>query len=72
MRPLEVAAERASFFPTIIQTLNHTLTVDWFYVSGLEGASMGCAAFEPAVPCPEFADLAREQRLIDEAAIWRE
>jgi uncharacterized damage-inducible protein DinB len=61
----ELAAERTSFFPTIIHTLNHILTVDWFYVSGLEGASMGYAAFDPEIPCPDFADLAREQRAVD-------
>jgi uncharacterized damage-inducible protein DinB len=60
-----LAATRTSFFPTIIHTLNHILTVDWFYVSSLEGASMGYAAFDPEVPCPQFADLAREQRAVD-------
>jgi uncharacterized damage-inducible protein DinB len=65
----ELAAERTSFFPTIIHTLNHILTVDWFYVSSLEGASMGYAAFEPEIPCPDFADLAREQRAVDRRLI---
>jgi uncharacterized damage-inducible protein DinB len=65
----ELAATRTSFFPTIIHTLNHILTVDWFYVSALEGASVGYAAFEPEIPCPDFADLAREQRLIDRRLI---
>jgi uncharacterized damage-inducible protein DinB len=65
----ELAAERTSFFPTIIHTLNHILTVDWFYVSSLEGASIGYAAFDPEIPCPEFGDLAREQRLVDQRLI---
>lgn len=62
-------AERTSFFPSIIHTLNHILIVDWFYVSSLEGESMGPAAFEPEVPCPGFADLDREQRAIDRRLI---
>lgn len=60
-----LAAERTSFFPSIIHTLNHILTVDWFYVSALEDACIGYAAFMPEIPCPEFADLAREQRAVD-------
>lgn len=62
-------AKRTSFFPSIIHTLNHILIVDWFYVSSLEGESMGPAAFDPEVPCPEFADLNREQRAIDRRLI---
>ncbi|MEQ8859717.1 MAG: DinB family protein [Pseudomonadales bacterium] len=60
-----LAAKRTSFFPTIVHTLNHILTVDWFYVSSLEGRSTGPAAFDPEIPCPDFADLEREQRLVD-------
>lgn len=66
----EIAAPRASFFPSIIHTLNHTLTVDWFYVSALEGSSVGRAAFEPEIPFPAFADLNREQRAIDRRLIY--
>ncbi|MGE0621820.1 MAG: DinB family protein [Pseudomonadales bacterium] len=65
----ELAAERTSFFPSIILTLNHILTVDWYYLSGLEGASLGAAAFEPEVPCPDIAELSREQRLADRRLI---
>ncbi len=61
----ELLAERTSFFPSIIHTLNHVLTVDWFYVSGLEGASLGVAAFQPEIPCPDVTDLVREQRAVD-------
>jgi uncharacterized damage-inducible protein DinB len=60
-----LAAERTGFFPSIIHTLNHILTVDWFYVSALEDACIGYAAFMPEIPCPEFDDLAREQRAVD-------
>jgi uncharacterized damage-inducible protein DinB len=65
LTPDALGTERVSFFPSLIATLNHILTVDWFYVSGLEGASMGPAAFDPAIPHPEFADLEREQHAVD-------
>jgi hypothetical protein len=33
----EFVAVRTGFFPSIAQTLNHILIVDWFCVDGLEG-----------------------------------
>ena len=65
LSPDDLAAPRVGFFPSIIHTLNHILIVDWFYVSALEGASIGPAAFDPEVPCPAFGDLDREQRAVD-------
>ena len=65
----ELNAPRVSFFPSLIHTLNHILTVDWYYLSGLEGESLGVAAFRPEIPCPDIADLAREQRLADRRLI---
>lgn len=65
----ELFKERTGFFPSIIHTLNHILTVDWFYVSGLEGACVGYKAFDPEIPCTEFVDLDREQRAIDKRLI---
>ena len=56
-----LVAPRSSFFPSIIHTLNHNLTVDWFYVSALEGACIGPTAFDPEIPFSDIADLAREQ-----------
>ena len=61
----ELASHRTSFFPSIIHTLNHILTVDWLYVSALEGNCVGSAAFEPEIPFPRIADLEREQRAVD-------
>lgn len=61
----ELTATRTSFFPSIIHTLNHILTVDWFYVSALEGHGMGPGAFEPEIPCPGFQQLDHEQRAVD-------
>jgi uncharacterized damage-inducible protein DinB len=69
LSPPELAAKRTSFFPSIIATLNHILTVDWFYVSGLEGACIGYAAFDPVIPFPEITDLSREQRQVDHRLI---
>lgn len=34
-------AERSSFFPSIKATLNHILTVDWFYIDALEREERG-------------------------------
>jgi uncharacterized damage-inducible protein DinB len=69
LTPAELEAPRTSFFPSIIHTLNHNLTVDWFYVSALEGASVGHAAFEPEIPFPAIIDLEREQRAMDRRLI---
>jgi uncharacterized damage-inducible protein DinB len=65
----DLDATRVSFFPSIMRTLNHILTVDWFYVSALEGACIGYAAFEPEIPCPLFADLDSAQRAVDRRLI---
>lgn len=65
----ELDAQRTSFFPSIIHTLNHILTVDWLYISALEGTCVGQAAFEPEIPFPRIADLEREQRAADRRLI---
>jgi uncharacterized damage-inducible protein DinB len=65
----EIDARRTSFFPSIIHTLNHNYTVDWFYVSALEGASVGRSAFRPQIPFPEFASLDHAQRNMDRRLI---
>jgi uncharacterized damage-inducible protein DinB len=69
LAPSELAAPRTSFFPSIIHTLNHNLTVDWFYVGALEGSTAGNTVFEPEVPFPAIADLNREQRAVDHRLI---
>ena len=69
LSPEELAAERVSFFPSIIHTLNHILTVDWFYVSGLEGACIGYAAFDPEIPFWDITEVSREQRKVDRRLI---
>ena len=65
----ELAASRVNFFPSIIHTLNHILTVDWLYIGALEGDCPGASAFEPEIPFAAFADLDREQRAADRRLI---
>lgn len=65
----DLAARRTGFFPSIVHTYNHILTVDWFYVSALEGACVGYSAFEPEIPFPAMADIDREQRAVDRRLI---
>lgn len=72
----EFVAARASFFPSIKATLNHNITVDWFYVDALEREIRGdepnqdCYSFfkieEPFDAC---ADLMREQLSVDKRLI---
>lgn len=69
LTPEEFAATRTSFFPSIKETLNHILTVDWFYVDGLEGGWLGPKAWADPMPCATVADLQREQGLIDKRLI---
>ena len=37
----DFVAPRVSFFPSLKATLNHNLTVDWYYVDALERALRG-------------------------------
>lgn len=69
LSPTALATERTGFFPSILHTLNHILTVDWYYVSSLEGASMGRAAFEPELPFSDLAGLDAAQRDVDRRLI---
>ncbi len=73
---VDFVATRVSFFPTIKATLNHNLTVDWFYVDALEREQRGdaphtdCYIFfkedEPFGTCDE---LRHEQLSIDKRLI---
>jgi uncharacterized damage-inducible protein DinB len=58
-------AERVSFFPSIMATLNHNLTVDWFYVDALEGGTLGPKAWDNEIPYPTIATLIPAQTDID-------
>ena len=61
----EFVAVRTGFFPSIAQTLNHILIVDWFYVDGLEGGWLGPQAWSNRMPCATVPDLLREQTSVD-------
>jgi len=63
------ATDRVSFFPSIMQTLNHNLTVDCFYVDALEGGTLGLKAFDDETPCPTMAALLPAQAAVDRRLI---
>jgi uncharacterized damage-inducible protein DinB len=65
LKPGELEAARVSFFPSIKATLNHILTVDWFYVDALEGGTLGPAAWVVEEPCDGIAALATQQAKVD-------
>jgi uncharacterized damage-inducible protein DinB len=63
----EFEALRTNFFPTIRATLNHILTVDWFYIDALERE----AADHP--PHPDYQDFFRpEQPFVTAGELQRE
>src|SRR4051794_2425080 len=64
----EFVAPRTSFFPSIKATLNHILTVDWYYLDILERGLAGKPPdeharrfFDPREPFDRCEDLSREQ-----------
>jgi uncharacterized damage-inducible protein DinB len=69
-------AERTSFFPSIKATLNHILTVDWYYVDtierGLREQPVNASAlrfFEPEEPFAACEPLRAAQRAVDRRLI---
>jgi uncharacterized damage-inducible protein DinB len=69
LSPDELHAVRTSFFPTIIKTLNHIVTVDWYYVDALAREGRGLSAFEPEEPFADLAPLRHAQRAVDRRLI---
>jgi uncharacterized damage-inducible protein DinB len=72
----ELAAPRTSFFPSIKATLNHILTVDWYYLEIFERSLAGLPPhdnpgrfFEPQEPFDDCADISREQHAADRRLI---
>jgi uncharacterized damage-inducible protein DinB len=68
----EFVAARAGFFPSIKATLNHNLTVDWYYVDALERALRGQPVnpearsfFTPEQPVAACAPLLSAQQAVD-------
>jgi uncharacterized damage-inducible protein DinB len=65
-------APRTSFFPSLKATLNHIVTVDWYYVDALERALRGQPAntdagrfFDPEEPFATCAELMTAQHAVD-------
>jgi uncharacterized damage-inducible protein DinB len=73
LSPEDFAAKRTSFFPSIKATLNHIVTVDWYYVDALErglrsepsNANAIAMFFEPEEPFDDAAPLRAAQREVD-------
>ena len=69
-------AQRTSFFPSLKATLNHIVTVDWYYIDALERALRHQEPnhepdrfFEPEEPFETCAALASAQREADRRLI---
>jgi uncharacterized damage-inducible protein DinB len=62
----ELHAPRASFFPTLMATLNHILGVDQYYIGVLHGDHGLAEGWQAFVPATDMADLAERQRQSDE------
>ncbi|MEO8486705.1 MAG: DinB family protein [Betaproteobacteria bacterium] len=76
LSPEAFAATRTSFFPSIVATLNHVLTVDWYYVDALERwqhrREVNRAPwrfYEPEVPFADAHALHAAQRLCDDRLV---
>jgi uncharacterized damage-inducible protein DinB len=72
----DFVAHRTGFFPSIMATLNHNLTVDWFYIDAFDRELRNepphpnvMTFFDPEEPFNTCADLQREQRLADQRLI---
>jgi uncharacterized damage-inducible protein DinB len=72
----DFVAARTSFFPSIKATLNHILTVDWFYIDAIERAQRGeppntqpSRFFEPEEPFAQCEPLGEAQRATDRRLI---
>src|SRR5262249_30757724 len=57
----EFEAPRTSFFPSLKLTLNHILTVDWYYLDALEARGRGLAVFDDETPCTTTLELRAAQ-----------
>ncbi len=64
-----LTAHRTSFFPTILQTLNHILIVDWFYVDALLAQGRGRECFADDNPFSDITSLAAAQKTSDQTLL---
>lgn len=65
LQPGEFEAKGTSFFPSIKKTLNHNITVDWYYVDAFEGGTLGAKAWDPEEPFDNATSLKEAQRTVD-------
>lgn len=66
LSPEEFAAPRIGFFPSLRETLNHILWVDWYYIDALTGGGRGYALFDDRPDYPTAADLRPAQAHSDD------
>jgi uncharacterized damage-inducible protein DinB len=76
LSPAEFGAPRTGFFPSIKATLNHNLTVDWYYIDAIERSLAGrppndafMAFYEPEEPFAVCAELQAAQHASDRRLI---
>jgi len=69
----DFTATRTSFFPSLKATLNHIVTVDWYYVDALERALRGQPVnadargyFDPLEPFATCAEIMTAQHAVDQ------
>ena len=65
----EFHAPRTSFFPSLWETLNHILIVDWYYIAALYREKTMRDAFVSETPFDAMPELAQAQRSADERLI---
>lgn len=65
----DFTAKRTSFFPSLWETLNHIIIVDWFYLAALEGQTNQRDAFKNETPFADMPSLAAAQITADERLI---
>jgi uncharacterized damage-inducible protein DinB len=68
----DFVAPRTGFFPSLKATLNHILTVDWYYVDALERSLRGAPPnaepwrfYDPQEPFDDAAALSAAQHAVD-------
>ena len=61
----ELTRKRPCFFGTILATLNHILTVDWYYLDALTEGGRGRSVYPDEDPFATVADLAASQAETD-------
>jgi uncharacterized damage-inducible protein DinB len=64
-----LATNRTSFFPSLVETLNHILVVDWYYVEAVAAGRGRKAIFDDMMPFRDAASLASAQRASDEKLV---